>query len=53
LDEDKGMMPPFFELPDKIDKKRGLNSVIRTGWKGRSDDTDVHRFVMVIRAGDL
>jgi hypothetical protein len=34
-------MPPLLKLSDKTDKKRGLNRVIWTGWKGRSDDADV------------
>jgi hypothetical protein len=42
LGKDKDAMPPFLKPSDEIDDKRSLNSVIRTRWKGRSNDTDVH-----------
>jgi hypothetical protein len=42
--EDKDAMPPLLKSPDKRDEERGLNKIIRTGRKGRSDDADIHQF---------
>jgi hypothetical protein len=52
LGEDKDLMPPSFKSINKIDKKRSLNDVMGMGWKGRSNNANIHYFVLVMVNSD-
>jgi hypothetical protein len=48
LGEDKDLMTSLLQSYDELDKERGLNNVIRTGWKRRSNNANIHYFVLVM-----
>jgi hypothetical protein len=48
LGKNEDLMTSSLQSYDELNKERGLNNVIRAGWKRRSNNANIHYFVLVM-----